>query len=176
MIVFFGPAGAGKSVQGQLLAERKGWHWLSAGQLLRDKQSDDLSQVMKGGDLVDSEKVNQVVGEALSEIKDKKIVIDGFPRQLPQAEWLIDNNFPIDLVVVLEVSKEEIMKRLAARGRVDDVPEVIEKRLNEYREKMHPILDYFIDKNIKISYVDGMGSIDQVHEKIVEELTECQLI
>ena len=70
MIVFFGPAGAGKSVQGQMLAARNGWRWLNAGQLLRDTRDPELFAQMRTGGLVDPEKVNKLIGEALDRAKD----------------------------------------------------------------------------------------------------------
>ena len=65
MIVFFGPAGAVKSVQGQMLAARHGWRWLSAGQLLRDTHDIELIKEMQTGSLVDPKKVNKLMGDAL---------------------------------------------------------------------------------------------------------------
>ena len=92
MIVFFGPAGAGKSVQGQMLAARNGWRWLSAGQLLRDTRDPELFAQMRTGGLVDPEKVNKLIGEALDRAKDiDRVVLDGYPRQLAQAKWLIEH-------------------------------------------------------------------------------------
>ena len=70
MIVFFGPAGAGKSVQGQMLAARNGWRWLSAGQLLRDTRDPELFAQMRTGGLVDPEKVKKLIGAALGRAKD----------------------------------------------------------------------------------------------------------
>ena len=61
MIVFLGPAGAGKSTQGKLLASRHDWLWLSAGQLLRDSHDAELEQIMNKGELVPFEKVNSIV-------------------------------------------------------------------------------------------------------------------
>ena len=66
MIVFFGPAGAGKSVQGQILAARFGWRWLSAGQLLRDSKDIEVLKQMRTGNLVTTETVNRLMGEALN--------------------------------------------------------------------------------------------------------------
>src|ERR671933_3055320 len=91
MIVFFGPAGAGKSVQGQLLAARNGWRWLSAGQLLRDTHDIEVIKEMQSGQLVKTETVNKLMGEALRRAKNiDRVILDGFPRQLSQAKWLIE--------------------------------------------------------------------------------------
>ena len=104
MIVFFGPAGAGKSVQGNLLAARNNWRWLGAGQLLRDSKDPELLATMSTGKLVDPNIVNRVMGEALARANDKvsQVILDGYPRQLAQAQWLIENkdlyNRNVDLV------------------------------------------------------------------------------
>ena len=133
MIVFFGPAGAGKSVQGQMLAARHGWRWLSAGQLLRDTHDIELIKEMQTGSLVDPKKVNKLMGDALKRATNiDRVILDGFPRQLEQAQLLIDSQpehqRSIALVVVLEVPRSELLKRLEVRGRVDDTPDAIDER------------------------------------------------
>lgn len=180
MIVFFGPAGAGKSVQGQMLAARHGWRWLSAGQLLRDTRDLELIKEMQSGALVDPKRVNQLMGDALVRAKNiDRVIIDGFPRQLNQAEWLVasqkDHERAIDLVIVLEVPRSELLKRLEVRGRVDDTPEAIDERLRIYRTEMYPILSYFTEQGINIAHIDGTGTVGQVHDKIMEELEACKL-
>lgn len=181
MIVFFGPAGAGKSVQGQIMSARYGWRWLSAGQLLRDTHDEALLRQMQSGELVDVSQVNGIMGEAIKRATDiDRLILDGFPRQLKQAKWLIDSQpeheRSIKLVVVLEVPKAEILRRLQVRGRVDDKPEVIEERLHIYRQEIYPILNYFNDEKITIVHVDGTGTVGQVHDRIVEELAACSLV
>lgn len=180
MIVFFGPAGAGKSVQGQILAARQGWRWLSAGQLLRDTRDIELLHEMQSGGLVDPERVNKIMGQALQRAKDiSRVILDGFPRQLVQAKWLIDSRpehqRSVDLVIVLEVPRSELLKRLEVRGRVDDTPEAIDERLRIYRQEMYPILSYFTEEGINIVHIDGTGTVGQVHDRIMEELQACKL-
>ena len=181
MIVFFGPAGAGKSVQGQMLAARHGWRWLSAGQLLRDTHDIELIKLMQTGALVTPEKVNDLMGDALERATNiDRVIIDGFPRNLTQAQWLIESkkrhNRPVDLVVVLEVPSSELQKRLEVRGRIDDTPEAIDERLRIYRHEMYPILSYFTENGIKIVHIDGTGSVGQIHDRIMAELTACKLV
>ena len=134
MIVIFGPAGAGKSMQGKMLAERMDWVWLSPGELLRASHDPVAMQEMQTGELVDTEIINQTIGDALKEnINSKNIIIDGFPRQPEQAKWLVDycnlNNKKIELVINLEVPENEVFKRLSIRGRVDDTLESIKERI-----------------------------------------------
>lgn len=180
MIIFFGPAGAGKSVQGQLLAARNGWRWLSAGQLLRDTHDIELIREMQTGKLVQPAKVNELMGEALKRAKNiDRVILDGFPRQFDQAKWLIDtqpeHQRSIALVIVLEVPRSELLKRLEVRGRVDDTPEAVDERLKIYRTEIYPILTYLTEQGVNIAHVDGTGSVGQVHDKIMEELEACKL-
>lgn len=175
MIIFFGPAGAGKSVQGQLLSARHGWRWLSAGQLLRDSKDPELHTIMSTGKLVPSVVTNQLMGEAIAKAHDiDHLIVDGYPREMAQAQWLIENKThhgrDIALIVVLEVPKSELLKRLAIRGRADDTPEVIDERLRIYRQEMYPILSYFTEQGVNIVHIDGVGTVGQVHDRIVEEI------
>lgn len=180
MIVFFGPAGAGKSVQGQILAARNGWRWLSAGQLLRDTHDVEIIKAMQTGQLLDHTLVNRIMGEALARAKDiDKVILDGFPRALEQAQWLVesrtDHGRDINLVIVLEVPRSELLKRLAVRGRADDTPEAIDERLRIYRSEVYPILSYFTELGIPIVHLDGTGTVGQIHDRIMEELAACKL-
>jgi len=175
MILFFGPAGAGKSVQGQMLAARHGWRWVSAGQLLRDTHDLELLKVINTGKLVSNDQINRVVGDALKRAKGiDKVILDGFPRKLEQAQWLVESqpehDRSISLAVVLEVPREELQKRLAVRGRLDDTPETIEERLKVYRQEIYPILTYLTGQNIKIAHIEGTGSVGQVHDRIESEI------
>jgi adenylate kinase len=181
MIIFFGPAGAGKSVQGQILSARYGWRWLSAGQLLRDSKDAELLKQMSSGNLVPQEKINAIMRDALVGAKDiDSVILDGYPRELGQAQWLIetepDHERSIKLVVVLEVPKSEILRRLHVRGRADDTPDAIEKRLQIYRQEVYPILDFLNDKHVPIVHLDGTGTVGQVHDRIEAEIDAHGLV
>lgn len=180
MIVFFGPAGAGKSVQGQILAARQGWRWLSAGQLLRDTHDPEVIKELHTGKLLSTELVNKIVGEAITRAENiDQLILDGFPRLLEQAEWLIasqpNHGRSVSMAVVLEVPESELLKRLEVRGRADDTPEAIKERLNIYRKEVYPILNYFSEQNITIAHIDGNGTVGQVHDRIIEELSAHKL-
>ena len=181
MILFFGPAGAGKSVQGQILAARHGWRWLSAGQLLRDTHDAELIHRMQSGDLVPEETINSLMNEALGKARDiDSVILDGYPRELSQAQWLVDNKThhgrDIQLVIVLEVPRAEILERLRVRGRVDDTPEAIDKRLAIYRGEIYPILDFLNDQAVPIVHMNGVGTVGQVHDSIETELVSRGIV
>lgn len=181
MIIFFGPAGAGKSVQGQILSARHGWRWLSAGQLLRDTRDLELLKQMQSGDLVTPAVANKVMGEAIKRSKDMEhLILDGFPRQLDQAKWLVDSQKEhersIELVVVLEVPQSELLRRLQLRGRIDDTPESVAKRMQIYRTEIYPILTFLTEKKVHITHIDGTGTVGEVHDRIEAELEACGLV
>ena len=181
MIVFFGPAGAGKSVQGQILAARMGWRWLSAGELLRDTKDVKLLHTMHAGKMVPHSYITKIMGEAISHAANiDQLILDGFPRLVKQAEWLVDSQpqhgRSVALVIVLEVPRDELLKRLAIRGRADDTPEAIDERLKIYRQEMYPVLNYLTEQNVPIVHIDGTSTVGQVHDRIVAELTSRELV
>jgi len=154
---------------------------LSSGQLLRDTHDLELIKEMQSGKLVSPEKVNELMSSAIVRAKSiGRIILDGYPRQLSQAKWLIDSQplhkRSISLVIVLEVPRSELLKRLEVRGRIDDTPEAIDERLKVYRTEMYPILSYFTENGVNIAHIDGTGSVGQVHDRIMEELAACKLV
>ena len=83
MILLFGPTGAGKSMQGQMLAVRQGWKWLSTGEMLRASDDPKVIAVLKSGELVSDELTYDVFDKAVQDAKAKhfkNIIVDGFPQ------------------------------------------------------------------------------------------------
>lgn len=179
MILLFGPTGAGKSMQGQMLAVRQGWKWLSTGQMFRESNDPELIEILKTGELISDELTYEVFSKAVQEAHDKQypnIIVDGFPRTKEQASWLAeymaDNDERIDEVIVLEVPEAEITKRLDLRGRMEDTPETIAKRMAIYRQKMYPVLGIFAEQGMRIVHLDGTGTAGEVHDRIYAEVNE----
>lgn len=181
MVIFFGSAGSGKSVQGQLLATSQNWRWLSMGQLLRDTKDAEILSILGEGKLIPYERTNEILTEALQQTGgDRGVVLEGYPRQLEQAEWLITNQphngHSVQAVIVLEVPPEEAIKRLSLRKRADDTPAAINERLRTYSAEISPILDYLDAQKVKIIHVDGTGAVEEIHDRIRKELRVCGLI
>ncbi|HCR55505.1 TPA: oxidoreductase [Candidatus Saccharibacteria bacterium] len=177
MILLFGPTGAGKSMQGQMLAVRMGWKWLSTGEMLRSSNDPEIIRILKSGDLVSDAVTFEVFNEAIQDARARSypnIIVDGFPRTKLQAEWLAKylekSGEQIEQVVVLEVPENEIMKRLEKRGRMEDTPETIAKRMAIYRQKMYPVLGIFAEQDMKIVHLDGTGTAGEVHDRLFAEV------
>lgn len=181
MILFFGPPGSGKSVQGEMLVRRNGWQWLSTGQLFRDSSDKEVIERMTSGELIDDDLTNKVLFEALEPLHNQeRIVIDGYPRNTAQASWLDDYlatvKGEIDCLIVFEVPEQELIRRLAGRGRTEDTLQVIERRIAIYHERTQPVIEYYRQRNIPICLIDGVGDVNEVHERIQRAVETCSLV
>jgi adenylate kinase len=179
MILFFGPPGSGKSVQGQLLVDRNGWQWLSTGDLFRNSRDPEVLERMASGELIDDELTNKVLETALKEAEGKKgrVVLDGYPRNLDQVRWLTKNlpkySRKIECLILFEVPRQELINRLSGRGRAEDSLAVISHRLDIYQQKTSPVVEYYRRQGRHIISIDGMGPAEEVHERIQEAVTAC---
>jgi adenylate kinase len=162
LIIFLGPSGAGKSVQADRLATELGCIHLSSGELLRADARESLK--LASGQLVPSGEVEQIVGEAIrSAGDDETIILDGFPRTIDEAHWLL-HRVPswdriITRVVVFEIEQIVSTKRLQARNRGDDSAAAQAIKTREYNEETLPVIELFEKQNI-VTRVDGNQSLD----------------
>lgn len=180
MIIFFGPAGAGKSVQGQLLAKEMNWNWISSGQLLRESTDPEIVEIMSSGKLVPLEKFGELFSDAVKKSKEySHVILDGFPRKVEQAEWLGEKRDElgrdIKLAIVMDIPKEELVNRMMLRGRADDTPEAINERLNIYHAEIDPILAYLSGHEVPVIHIDGVGTVEAVHERVMSAVTAQKL-
>lgn len=172
-----GLAGSGKSTQGQKLAEATGRVWLSAGQVLRETNDPELKAIMDRGELVDDKITIRVMVEKILQVvrEGKDVVIDGFPRDIEQAEFMADNLASVmGLVIIIDVPKAELIQRLELRGRTDDTREAIEERFRIVEQNIYAVCEILKAKGIRIEKVDGTGSPDEVFARIMQLITEVE--
>ena len=174
MIILFGLAGSGKGTQGKILSEIFGWRWLSVGEAIR--QTGKFKDYTDKGELVPDEKVIELMNEQIlkSEAEGFDVILDGYPRDVVQAKYLADNMAEkIDGAIILEVPKEELLERLALRGRDDDKEEEsINRRFQVFEQNIYSILSLLEAKNIPVERVNGVGSVEAVTDRLIEVFTK----
>lgn len=176
MIIFFGPAGSGKSTQGRTIADKYGWRWLSVGQVLRD--TGEFDEILEKGELVDDQEVVNLMNKQIdfARAEGMEIVLDGYPRDKEQANILLkeskttDRDFfgSVTAAIILNVPKEELLNRIQERGRADDTMEVVERRFEIFEQNIYSILPLLKERNVPIFEVDGLGTFEEVTNRIIK--------
>ncbi len=204
-VIFIGPPGSGKGTQASLLKEKLDYILLSTGDLLREemKNNTDLGKEIKNyinnGLLVPDEIITDFIIDYIekNELHKRKVVFDGFPRRISQAKalekQLMKYNKDIDCVIMIDLSEDNIIKRISGRKscpsckaiypanknndicdkckttlikRVDDNVDTIRKRMKIYSEETFPLIEYFTNKD-KIFEIDGRENIETIHSRIM---------
>ncbi|WKN42519.1 adenylate kinase [Tunicatimonas pelagia] len=190
-IVLFGPPGAGKGTQSQKLIEEFGLTHISTGDLFRKHlgEGTELGKkaraFMDEGRLVPDQLVIDMVDDRLREENNLQgIIFDGFPRTIPQAkaldELLNQKETPITGMIALSVPDDELIARIVERGktsgRADDQDKAkIATRLQVYQTETLPVATYYETQG-RYELIDGVGSIDNIYERIKEAVARLQNI
>ncbi|WP_411869315.1 adenylate kinase [Vulcanococcus limneticus] len=177
-LLFLGPPGAGKGTQAQRLAAARGLLHLSTGDLLRAEVQagsalgQEAEAVMARGELVSDALVLAIVRSRLEQQQAAGgggWLLDGFPRNLAQAEalgqLLDDLGQPIELVVLMELDDAVLIERLLSRGRADDNEAVIRHRLEVYREQTAPLIAYYRERQL-LQAVEAAGTVEAIETRI----------
>ena len=186
-IILLGAPGSGKGTQSIILKKKLGLVQLSTGEIIREniekktKLGLQVKNLVDNGEFVSDEIILSIISKRISEDDcSKGFILDGFPRNLNQAykfdEILLEKDKKIDFVIELNVSKENLYKRIENRAiesneaRADDKEEILKNRLNIYDEQTKPLVPYY--KKVDLHFeVDGMKSIDEISieiEKIIK--------
>ena len=215
-IILLGPPGAGKGTQAKLLAQALGITHIASGNLFRYHLGKGTAlgikakEYMTQGLLVpDDITITMVLEEVLSPANHLGFILDGFPRNIPQAEALISTlsqrGARINQVFLIVVPREELVQRLAGRWichncqtpyheatpplkeagkcdrcdgqlyqREDDRPEAVNRRVEVYQSETKPLIAYYRRQD-HILEVDGVGSVDDVNQRLLEALQRSGL-
>ncbi|MEJ2668127.1 MAG: adenylate kinase [Deinococcales bacterium] len=183
VVLLMGPPGAGKGTQAALLAEGRGLRKLSTGDMLRghvDRGTElgvRAKGIMDAGELVPDELIVAMVRSEVDGMRPVRALFDGFPRTPVQAaaldKLLHDEGVELTAAVALEVDEDELVRRLEGRarqeGRSDDNEATIRNRMAVYQRQTQPLLEYYETRG-KLSRVSGMGSVEDVFERIAKVL------
>jgi len=173
-----GPPGSGKGTQARLLCDGLGWYHLATGELFREHLRRDTplgrlaEQHMSRGEYVPDDVTVGMVRETLAGIApERRIVFDGFPRTVDQARaldgLLRDRGRRVGHVVLIDVPREELLKRLAARTRTDDTPQVVSRRLEVYETQTRPVIEHY-ERAASVQKVNGIGAVPEIGQRLRE--------
>lgn len=183
-IFILGPQGSGKGTQQKILAGKLGYYIWDTGKTLRENRDartvtgETVGEIIDRGQLLTDEQLLGVVKPFIAAIPaDQGITFDGIPRRLGQAEFIVDflrsRGRDKMATLVIEVPHEESLKRLLLRAekekREDDTKEAIEYRLQQYHDETVPMLS-FLEKNSDLYRIDGVGTIEEIAERIDKAL------
>ena len=180
-IVLFGPPGAGKGTQATILKKAYGLKHVSTGDVFRYniKNQTELGEMAKAymekGQLVPDEvTIEMLKAEVLPDLDGKGFIFDGFPRTVAQAEaleaFLNEKDTQVDAMIALEVEDEVLVQRLLNRGKTSGRPddaneEVVRKRIKVYYEETAILKQFYLKEN-KYYGVDGVGSIEEITQRL----------
>lgn len=200
-LIIIGPQASGKGTQAARMAEHYGVFHFSTGDALRAEVKSgsdlgkELSEVMNAGKLVSDELIFNIV-KKVYEAHPEGILLDGYPRTIPQAE-LVKADLEVDAVVEIAIADETCVSRISSRWmcsecgagyntvslppktegvcdkdgaplvqRDDDKPEAVLKRLALYHEQTEPVVKFYEDLGVPVHRIDGEQSIDDVFEAV----------
>ena len=185
-LILFGPPGSGKGTQASLLSNKIKIPHLSTGDILRSKLNDndklaqELSKIMSSGNLVPDSILNPIVTEKLlSDDCKNGFILDGYPRNISQSDFLIDfletNKITLDLVIDFSADTNTVRQRILERSKIekrsDDNLEVIKTRLEKYFAETQPLAAIFRDKfKGKFFEIDAMQEISKIQSDIENRL------
>ena len=189
-IVFFGPPGSGKGTQAKLLAKELNILHLSTGDILRNKLSDGdslslkLKEIMSLGNLVSDEILNQIItNKLMSEECSNGYILDGYPRTIPQSEFLLSftksKNVNLDLIFNFKIDfklvEERIILRSKQEQRSDDNIDVIKTRLNKYLEETYPVSQFF-SQNFSQNFfnIDASQEVYKIQKELINITKKAQ--
>ncbi len=189
-LVLFGPPGAGKGTQSEMLIKKYNLIHLSTGDILRGEIANGTELGMEAKKLMDQGILvpdDVVIGMIRNKIDANKnaagFIFDGFPRTEAQAaaldKLLQEIGTAITAMLSLTVTNEELIKRLLNRGkdsgRPDDAnPEIIAKRIDEYNQKTAPLINYYKSQG-KLHATHGVGSKEEIFSELCEAIDNLHL-
>jgi adenylate kinase len=186
IVVLFGPPGSGKGTQAQRVAGRLGVPHVATGDILRAEVARgsalgrEAQPIMASGQLIPDSLVVRIIQARLAEPDATRgALLDGFPRTLAQASsldaMLAESGGEVNVVLVLQVPDEVLWQRMRKRAgeeaRADDTDSAFQQRLEVFAAETAPVLDHYREMHTRIAEVDGVGSVDDVTDRIERALT-----
>ena len=170
-IIMIGGPGSGKSTYSEIITKKLDIPHIYTGDMMRKlaKTNDQVKDLLAKGKFAPTDIVINAVLDRLEKPDAQKgYIFDGFPRNIEQAKAMEEKGIKYDYVIYLDVSEEEVIRRLTARGRADDTPKIITNRLEVYERETAPLLEYYKDELIKIK-AEG-GTPQEIAQTIIDKV------
>jgi adenylate kinase len=184
-VILIGPPGCGKGTQSKLLSQRLGFEHISTGDLIREEQQKGSAigklakRLSDNGNFLPDDIVTTLVKQKIIDSQNKAgFIFDGYPRTVDQAksldEFLFMRKTPLHSIINITASDiiihERILKRAEAENRPDDKAELIPVRLQNYKTKTAPVLDYFKTRRSVVE-IDGCKNSEEVYKDIEKSMS-----
>ncbi len=174
IIILLGPPGAGKSTQAKLVSEALGAKWLSMGEIMRASTNPIIQRSVAAGDLPPSELAEVELADVLQKLPaDQVILLDGFPREVPETNWLdrytAASGRRVKAVISLKLTQAEAQERLGLRHRADDDINTLMHRFRVYEQETEPVLKEFKARGL-LREVNAVGDPEEIKRDILGKL------
>ena len=168
-IMMIGGPGSGKSTYSKATSKHYGIPHIYAGDILRKSEDPEVKALLSKGELAPLDVTLKLIKAEISKATDGYI-LDGFPRTMEQLKEMQKANIELNCVVYLDVSDAEVLRRLSARGRADDKPEIIKNRIKVYEKETGPVVDFYRDKSEFLSVKAEGDTAENISKKIIQML------
>ena len=176
-IIMLGGPGSGKSTYTEYLIKHFNITHIYPGGMLRkevEKNSEigkQVKAIIDRGEFVPNQIVLDLI-KAQIEKSPKGYILDGWPRYMQQVEDMEKNDIGYDYAVFLDVSREEVLRRLLARGRADDTEEIINNRIDLYKKETGPVVEYMRKRPGFITVNSEQGTPEETANEIIKRIED----
>lgn len=187
-IIIFGAPGSGKGTQSELMKKNYHLAHISTGDVLRQEIKNETAlgqtakQYIDKGQLIPDELICEMLDNVLETVKSGKgVILDGFPRTIPQAEALekilAKRGWDVSVLIDLQVENNILIERLLERGKIsgrsDDNEATIQSRLDVYLSLTAPLADYYEKKGKRVA-ISGVGEIEEIFDRIDQAVKKAR--
>jgi len=170
-MMYLGGPGSGKSTHSKYISKHFDIPHIYPGDMLRKSDDSEVKELLAKGEFAPLDVVVKLIKQEIAKAPNGYI-LDGFPRNLEQLKEMQDAGIEINRVIYLDVSADEVIRRLTARGRADDTPEIVKNRLKVYERETGPVVDYYKGKKEFHSINAEGDTAENIAKKIIRDIEE----
>ncbi len=168
-LMLLGGPGSGKSTYSEAISKHFDIPHIYPGDILRKTDDPEIKALLSKGEFAPLDVVVKIIKQEILK-SPNGYILDGFPRNMEQLKEMQKASIEVNQVVYLDVSEAEVVRRLTARGRADDKPEIVKNRLKVYEKETGPVVDYYKDRSEFISINAEGDTAENISNKIIKEL------